>query len=170
MSWDTVSAIGEIVGALAVVISVCYLAIQIRKQTEESRLTATRELAAQHQDVLKLVAADQHLAEIWLKAVRDYKSMPEVERLRASFLFHDSFRNYEQQFVHVQNGNAEVSYLASLDRVFLDNLSFPGVQQWWESSKHGFADEFQDHVQKMISEATKLRRSSTFKTQDENIA
>ncbi len=43
MNWDALGAIGEIVGATAVVISVIYLAVQIRKQTVESRLSATRD-------------------------------------------------------------------------------------------------------------------------------
>lgn len=45
MNWDAIAAVGEIMGALAVVVSVAYLAVQIRKQTAESRLTAARELS-----------------------------------------------------------------------------------------------------------------------------
>ena len=37
--------ISEIIGSAAVVISVVYLAFQVRKQTEEARLAATRDLA-----------------------------------------------------------------------------------------------------------------------------
>ena len=89
MNWDVVSAIGEIVGAAAVVISLIYLAVQIRKQTEESRLSATCELATQYQDGLKLIAADENLTEIYLKAIRDYESLPDTERteLRGQFTY-----------------------------------------------------------------------------------
>ena len=37
MNWDAIGAIGEIVGASAVVISLVYLASQIRIQNRESR-------------------------------------------------------------------------------------------------------------------------------------
>ena len=36
MDWDAVAAIGEAVGALAVVVSVIYLALQVRKNTRMS--------------------------------------------------------------------------------------------------------------------------------------
>ena len=44
MNWDAAGAIGEIIGATAVVVSVIYLAVQIRGQTEQAKLAATREL------------------------------------------------------------------------------------------------------------------------------
>ena len=36
MDWDAVAAIGEAVGALAVVVSVIYLALQVRNNTRTS--------------------------------------------------------------------------------------------------------------------------------------
>jgi hypothetical protein len=37
MNWDAISAVGEIVGALAVMVFLGYLAIQIRQNTESVR-------------------------------------------------------------------------------------------------------------------------------------
>ncbi len=47
MNWEAISAIGEIVGALAVVITLVYLAIQIREQNRESRAAAIDSLSQQ---------------------------------------------------------------------------------------------------------------------------
>ena len=41
MNWDAIGALYEAIGALAVVITLLYLAIQIKEQTKETRLTAT---------------------------------------------------------------------------------------------------------------------------------
>ncbi len=42
MSWDAISAVGQAVGAVAVVVSLVYLAVQIRDNTRSSR-SATRQ-------------------------------------------------------------------------------------------------------------------------------
>ena len=86
MNWDAIGAIGEVFGALAVVVSVVYLATQVRKQTEEARLTASRDLASQLGDAIQTITEDDGFAEIWLKGVRDYEALPEKERIRLSFL------------------------------------------------------------------------------------
>jgi hypothetical protein len=55
MNWETISASSEIVGVIAVVASVIYLATQIKNQTTESRLVATRELAEKRSEMMKFV-------------------------------------------------------------------------------------------------------------------
>jgi len=168
MTLQAMASVGEIIGAFAVVISVCYLAVQIRKQTMESRLSATRELATMHLDLLKVIATDDALPEIWLKAIEDYDSLRDVERLKASLIFHDLLRNYEQQFIHIQAGHADGSYLDSINRIFQDFLTFPGVQQWWGSSRHAFDDAFENHVNLLINRAGESRLTSPFGTINEN--
>ncbi len=42
MNWEAISAIGQLVGALAVVISLIYLANQVRSNACETRLAAMR--------------------------------------------------------------------------------------------------------------------------------
>ena len=69
MNWDALGAIGEIVGATAVAISVIYLAVQIRKQTVESRLSATRDLSDKRSGFMKVLVSDEDLSQIWLKVI-----------------------------------------------------------------------------------------------------
>ena len=38
MNWDAIGAVGEIIGALAVVVTLAYLAVQIRASTRETEV------------------------------------------------------------------------------------------------------------------------------------
>jgi heme/copper-type cytochrome/quinol oxidase subunit 1 len=40
MNWEAVSAVGQIIGAIAVVISVVYLAVQVRSNARQMRLAS----------------------------------------------------------------------------------------------------------------------------------
>ena len=162
MNWDAIGAVGELVGASGVIISVAYLAIQIKKQTAEARLAATRELAAQHQDGLKLIAADPALSKIYLKAIRDYRSLPDEEKVRISIVFNDIFRNTEQRYLHTKSGHIEGSYLESINKVVVLFLSYPGVREWWLTSTHGFDTGFVSYIAERIGEAETLQVESTF--------
>ncbi len=42
MNWDAISAIGEIVGAIAVVVTLIYLGRQIRQGTKATQVSAER--------------------------------------------------------------------------------------------------------------------------------
>ena len=95
MNWEAIGAVGEIIGAAAVVVSVIYLALQIRAQNVESRLGATRDLASKRAEPLKLLVGDDSAIEVWLKAIRDYESLQGHDRMKASLMFNLVMRNAE---------------------------------------------------------------------------
>jgi hypothetical protein len=163
VNWDAIGAIGEIVGATAVVITVVYLAHQVRKQTQESRLSATRDISARWDEVMETLISNPDLVEMYGTAVQDYNALPNKERLWASFCFQRLFRVMEQQLLHNRISNIEDDYHQSMSRAFFEFLTFPGVQQWWENVDM-FSDEFQKYVRKRLIEAKSQGYSSTFDT------
>ena len=162
MNWDAIGAVGEMIGASAVVISVIYLALQIRKQTHESRLAATRELNNHNLQAQAVLTDNGEIASIYLRAVQDYESLPDVDRLRISLHFHRNFRIMEQQFLHTKSGNVEASYLDSVNKAYREWLIFPGVQQWWKLSKHYFVSIFCRHIEQEMEAGEKEEEASTF--------
>ncbi|MCJ7451002.1 MAG: hypothetical protein MUO39_00800 [Steroidobacteraceae bacterium] len=78
MNWAAIGAIGEIVGAMAVVVSLVYLAIQIREQNKESRLAAMHEIAVAYRES-NIPFADANLADILTRAHDDTTQLTEAE-------------------------------------------------------------------------------------------
>ena len=58
MNWDALTATAEITGAASVINSVVYLAVQVKKQTEEARFMATRELSNQINEISRDISND----------------------------------------------------------------------------------------------------------------
>jgi hypothetical protein len=84
-----------VIGAIAVVISLIYVALQIRQNTNAVR-SATAQAVHEHFSIwYNLVAADVELAQIAANGLRDYSSLSEQERVRfvATFM---SFISYSQ--------------------------------------------------------------------------
>jgi len=167
MDWDAIGAIGEIVGAAAVVISVGYLAVQIGRQTDQSRLAATRELAAEWSQIMHSLMDNSELCEIFLRAAADYESLPNIERMKMAVLFQRVLRLLEQERLHISKGHIEPEIFESMNRARFEFLTFPGVQSWWKGSKNLFASEFQSHVDDLIERARQKGYESTFKAERE---
>ncbi len=163
MNWDAMGAVGEVIGASAVVISVVYLALQIRKQTNVSRLAATRELNNQITESIAVMTEDAEIAAIYLKAVRDYESLPDLDRLRISLWFLRNFRILEQQFLHIKSENVEASYLESVSKTYREWMLFPGVKQWWKLSTHHFDPGFCAYIEREMQAGEQQEYASTFK-------
>jgi hypothetical protein len=165
MNWEAIGAVGESIGALAVVVSVVYLALQIRKQANESRLAAARELSTLYINCLTSQREDKELSSLYLKATQNYDDLPRDERFRVSTYIEECFRMFEQHFVHVGQRIADPIFIESINLSFQEWLTFPGIRRWWDLSKDMFVPQFRDHVDDLIEKAKIRGYSSTFKQQ-----
>jgi len=162
MNWEVISTASEFVGAVAVVASVIYLATQIKRQTTESKLAATRDLSAKRVEGMQFLLGDEALSEIYLRAIDDYDSLKGVDRIRASTVFHIMMRNAEQDFIHMGTGHADDPYLESVDHVLSRTTSFPGFRQWWKTTGEGFNKAFQTHINELMAATDETPVSSAF--------
>ena len=64
MNWDAVGAMSELVGAIAVVVTLIYLAVQIRLNTRAIRQDTGHAITGEFRGTFALMAERQDLAEL----------------------------------------------------------------------------------------------------------
>ena len=95
MNWEALGAIGEIVGAVAVVITIAYLAVQIRQNSRSLRAAAYQDAVRSANDWSSLLVRDPELYALFSRGIGDYSSMSEEELGRFSHLLYMGMRNYQ---------------------------------------------------------------------------
>ena len=145
MNWDAIGAIGEIVGALAVVVSLVYLASQIRAQNKEARITAMHDISVGYRDTLATVA-EREIVEIIDKALEDYDALTRAESLRLIAAVGRIFRVWEEAYLQHQAGRLDQRVWAPMTRQFNAYMSLQPFHRVWEIRKQYFDDEFQTFV------------------------
>jgi len=70
MDWEAVGAIGEIVGALAVVATLGYLGLQIKAEARRVRIEANRDRARRVSESLQNLADSEHIVPLMAKMLR----------------------------------------------------------------------------------------------------
>lgn len=92
MKWDALGAIGEVVAAIAVIVTLLYLSRQIRHATNESRLSAIHDIAASYTTWLQSLAENEDLSRIWDAGLTDYESLDKDERVRFLLMMASAMR------------------------------------------------------------------------------
>lgn len=132
MDWEAISAISDIFGAIAVVISLIYVAQQIRQNTKMMRSTAKQSLTEASQSVM--FAALDH-SEEWVKLwTGDPASTPE-EDARMSLLVRATLRGFESQCYQYEAGLLEDNEWHALQTAIKDICALPGFNSYWEQLK-----------------------------------
>ena len=68
MSWDAIGAVAELLGSLAVFLTLIYLAVQVRHGRQDFRRSVRQSRAEVSRERLRIRATDQRLNELMVKA------------------------------------------------------------------------------------------------------
>jgi hypothetical protein len=82
MNWEMISAVGQMLGAVGVIISIIYLAAQIRNQNKESQRAAMNVLTTHWSDLNRSLVENPDLAALWLHALRSFDQLDGASKLR----------------------------------------------------------------------------------------
>ncbi len=95
MNLSDLANLGQIIGALAVVVSLIYVALQIRQNTNAVRSAVAQVVHEHFASWYHLLAADAELSQVAVNGLQDYASLSERNKARfiATFM---AFLSYSQ--------------------------------------------------------------------------
>ena len=151
MNWEAIGAIGEIVGAAVVFLTLIYLALQIRQNTSSVRLAAVDAAITHMSNVRQGIFADAEVTEIYIQGGKDPTGLDEKSLVRYRLLIHNILLSIS--IIHAQSELAELSksnwecHIRIVERV----VSTPGGAWFWDNYRHEFEDSFRNEVDKLLS-------------------
>ena len=132
MNLTDLANIGQVIGAIAVVISLIYVALQIRQNTNAVRSATAQAVHEHFANWYQLVAADSELSQIVATGLRDYGSLSEEERVRfiATFM---SFLSYSQNaFLKWREKLLAPPLWMGWELVIMNLVCAPGGKAFWK--------------------------------------
>lgn len=145
MDWEAVGAIGQMVAAIAVVVSLAYLASQIRSHSRESRVASVHELTEAFRGAITSFQ-DPNLADVFVRAKNGFEDLPEAERLQFISMVQGVFRVWEDAYYqHLKRRLTDRVWEAMVVQ-FSGYLSLAGVRRVWEIRKAAYTEDFREFV------------------------
>lgn len=153
MNWEAIGAVGEVLGASGVIISLLYLASQIRGEARAKRASAVHDQSDAYRHFLQTMATDEELAAIYLRGLRDYGSVKEVELVRFSSALGLLFRVFDEAFFQWKEGNLDSSVWHGFESPMADMLAYPGAREWWSTRSHWYSEPFRELIHAKMAKA-----------------
>ena len=157
MNWDAIGAVGEILGALAVVLSLGYLAGQIKSNTGALRRAASRDAVAGVNEWLSHVTVDNETTNLFGRGVEDYSSLAPEEVARFRFLLFQLFKVMEDMHFQHEEGVLDHEQWEGWRWVLSQYLAAPGGQEYWTRVSKGFSPRFRELYASLQAETDFVR-------------
>jgi len=136
------ASIGEIISSIAVIISLIYLAIQIRQNTDAERTTTYQSIVSDFGALNISMASTPELSDMFVRGLEDFNQFKPAERARISQAFFQCFRYFENMFYQHHRGYLDEEIWTGWKRLILTYYSRPGFQTWWEFRKDVYSEPF----------------------------
>lgn len=154
MTLEQVAALGEVVASVGVILSLIYVARQLRQNTAMMRASASAERVERDAELSFRLVDHPEFAEIWVRAHSDLESLGEVERTRLIFFsrtaivhWHNMFRLREQGLLPDADWE-ELKWLIRLVGVRQDTRAA------WHMFRESFEDSFQAFMDAQLAKAS----------------
>ena len=151
MNWEMLSAIGQLVAAMGVIISLMYLAVQIREQNKERRRAGINILTCSGATWSKRDRKAASLRRFFCVGMRSFQDLDAPDKLSFSAFFTRYTRNCEGMFIYYRDGALEKALWDEVERTMTDYFAYAGVREWWATRKHWLTDEFRAVVEAIIA-------------------
>ena len=155
MNLQDFANIAEVVGAIAVVISLIYLAIQVKSTTEQNRATMEQAIADSLSDIM-MVASSSDVGAVIERGLSDMGSLNDVEKRQFAFYLSGWFRVFEQAHRQFLRGflDAEVwsghqAYLGAL-------MQSDSVQRYWDARQKVYNPKFRALIRQLVENPTDI--------------
>jgi len=146
MNWEAIGAIGEVGGAIAVVITLFYLAGQVRQSNIHARRNEHNATMEQVSLLRISLAQDESLVDVYLKGLESYISLTPNEKVRFNSILGQQFWNYHQIWDRVRIGHMEEEYWTNLLPIIVRSNLVGGVLEWWCENNVQFPQSFVSDV------------------------
>jgi hypothetical protein len=150
MNWDAIGAIGEIVGATAVVVSLLYLAGQIHTSNRAVKQAASKEIMDEIFNWYGQIAADVSISEVWIRGCAKDNTLTKAEVFQYYILLRQALVVWERMSDLEESGEIELWFLDHVKSARRGMAGSPGFQTWFEGNQLDMSDHLRNKLKEEI--------------------
>jgi len=145
MNWDAIGAIGEIVGAIAVILSLIYLALQIRQNTTTTQGSNELVMSRSVANWVSKANIDAHLRRAWGK-LADGEELSSDEMAQILWYVSEWLHLCEGWYQLYRRGLMSESIWTARSNGALGLLKQDFVLSWWNAEGISVSTEFRSYM------------------------
>jgi hypothetical protein len=140
MLLDALGNIGDFMGGVAVIVTIGYLAVQVRQNTTALRAQSRQQIVQSYRDHHRYLLEDPTLDGVLILGIRSYPEIDRADRSRFSNVLLDLALHFQGALALYESGSLDDGTFRAYRDHFAAVLSTPGGAAYWAHSQNSFPD------------------------------
>ena len=151
MSLDELGVIAEIIGAVAIIVTLIYLSIQVKDSARASRSAAVTDATTAMQAFYQELGSNPGTAKLFLDGLTRPETMSQEAQFQYLMMMHSCFLGFQRSFFLAREGTLDVALRDSIGTAMHAVNQLPGMHLYWRQRKGYFQPEFVEWVESLLA-------------------
>jgi hypothetical protein len=144
---EAVNAAAQLIAASGVIVSLFYLAMQVRQNTRSQRSVIVDSLTRSLLDLLAPQASNLDQMRAFVSVIEDWHGATEADRVRGVAMLFTTFKVFENAWFQERQGTLDPEQWEGWDLHIRVYYHRPGVKTWWSLRRAMFAPGFRNYLE-----------------------
>ena len=144
--------VAEILAAVGVIASLAYLGVQVKGNTKALKAAAAHSFVDTNHSFVGLINQSPNLGDILVRGAKGLSNLKQGEVVQYSAFHDQAFMTFESNYYLWRDGVLDSRLWETHKVALIELLSMPGMAEWWPKRSHWFSEDFQDYVNRTVSE------------------
>ena len=149
MNWDAINAVSQLISSIAVVVSVLYLAIQLRSSTRVARVAAMDVAAAALREVTKPFMENAELGRVWRTGLENLNALSADDQARFFHAAHQFLKALETIHYHYVYGLLDTQLWGGWLELLRHYVATPGLEYYLNLRGAVFSERFRKFIREL---------------------
>jgi hypothetical protein len=146
LSLSEIYEFAQIIGSTAVVTSLVFLGLELRRNTKVTRAASHHAVTASLNNLNMFWAGDAEATRIWLAGLNDRNALSPEERWRFDSILRSYLHICETMFVQAVLGAGDDGIVMAEENGIRQIFSSQSARDWWKDNPFGFSSAFRAYI------------------------
>jgi hypothetical protein len=146
LNLDTAHKLTEVLAAIAVIVSLVFVGLEVRQNTVAVQSSAAQSVHENFATWYTTIQGDATLIAITTRGMQNYASLSSTEKGQFIAVFMSFSSHTQNAYYKWQEGSLSPELWRAWELVSMNFFSTPGGQDFWSERGYMFADAFQDYI------------------------
>lgn len=146
INWVAIGAAGELLGAIAVVVSLAYLAAQVMQNTRAVRAGSADGAVRALQTWMRPLVQDPRVSRIFRLGIEDWHKLDPDDKARFFHMMLGFMKTMENLHFQFSKGALDPGVWRGWEHLMSGYIQSPGGQAYWQHRQRVFSRLFREYV------------------------
>jgi hypothetical protein len=150
LSLAAIYQLAQIFGSTAVVTSLVFVGLELRRNTRVTRAASHHAVTASLNELNMFWAGNAEIAKIWLMGLADRNALSPEELWRFDSMLRSYLHVCETMFVQAALGAGDESIVTAEENGIRQLFTSQSVRNWWKDNPFGFSTAFRAYIDAFV--------------------